>query len=130
MYGAGSASGADVSRAGVASDSERWVGPWPGRLSVERQGRDRMSLTSRVRLMLPCTHPFARSNAPVVGRYSSEGGGGGSIEPPKTGGGGVGKRAQLTGPLISDYEVWRQRRPKIFLPLKMVNSFPHQMHGK
>ena len=32
-------------------------------------------------------------------------GGGGSIEPPKTGGG-SGKRAQLTGPLISHYELW------------------------
>ena len=30
------------------------------------------------------------------------------------GGGGFGKRAQLTGPLISDYQRWRQRRRKLF----------------
>ena len=35
-------------------------------------------------------------------------GAGGSIEPPETGG--FGKRAQLTGPLISYYELWRRRR--------------------
>ena len=48
--------------------------------------------------------------------------GGGSIEPPKTGGGGSGKRAQLTGPFVSHYEHWRQRR-RNFLPLKMVKIF-------
>ena len=41
-------------------------------------------------------------------------GGGVNRAPPKTGGGGVGKRAQLTGPVISDYELWRQRRRKFF----------------
>ena len=35
------------------------------------------------------------------------GGGGGGIEPPKNRGG-YGKRAPLTGPLISDYELWRR----------------------
>ena len=40
-------------------------------------------------------------------------GGGRSIEPPKTGGV-SGKRAQSTGPLISYYELWRQRRRNFF----------------
>ena len=39
------------------------------------------------------------------------GGGGGNRAPEKRGGG-FGKRAQLTGPLISYYELWRQRRRK------------------
>ena len=45
--------------------------------------------------------------------FNRGGGGGGAIEPPKTGGG-SGKRAQLTGPLISHYEVCRRRRQKFF----------------
>ena len=58
-----------------------------------------------------------------VGSRAVNWGGGGSIEPPKTEGGGSGKRAQLTGPLISYYELWRQRRRKFFCALKMVNFF-------
>ena len=42
----------------------------------------------------------------------STGGGGGGVNraPPKLG---FRKRAQLTGPLISYYELWRRRRPKL-----------------
>ena len=38
------------------------------------------------------------------------------MEPPETGwvGGGVGKRAQLTGPLLSDYEVWPRGTENFF----------------
>ena len=57
-----------------------------------------------------------------------------SIEPPKMGGG-VGKRAQLTGPLISCYnyyELWRQRRREVFWALKIILFFFffHQIQGK
>ena len=75
-------------------------------------------------------HRIRLSRRPITTRISGLAGfqlpgrGGGSIEPPKTGGGQVGKRAQLTGPLISDDEVWRQRRRQFFWPLKMVNSPP------
>ena len=41
--------------------------------------------------------------------FSISGGGGGGDRAPKMGGG-VGKRTQLARPLISGYEVWRQRR--------------------
>ena len=43
------------------------------------------------------------------------------------GGGEFKKRAQLTGPLISYYELWRQRRRKIFRAMKMVNFFSKHM---
>ena len=46
--------------------------------------------------------------------------GGVNRAPQNWGGGGPGKRAQLTGPLISYYELWRRRRPK---NLKMVKFF-------
>ena len=41
-------------------------------------------------------------------------GGGGDRAPQNCGGGGRGKRAQLTGPLISHYELWCPGRRKIF----------------
>ena len=47
------------------------------------------------------------------------------MEAPNTAGG-LRKGAQLTGPFISDYELWRQRRPKFFIAFsiwKMVNFF-------
>ena len=45
------------------------------------------------------------------------------------GGGAFGKRAQLTGPLISYYVLWRQRRPKLLLALKMDKIFsPNTWH--
>ena len=55
------------------------------------------------------------------GGFSNEGGG--SIEPPKTGGGGVEKRAELTGPLISYYELWPPNGPKKFLSIKSGQNF-------
>ena len=42
---------------------------------------------------------------------------------PQNLGAGVGKRAQLTGPLLRYYEGWRQRRRIFFSALKMVNFF-------
>ena len=48
---------------------------------------------------------------------------GGAIEPPKTGGGGSGKRAQLTGPSISYYELWRQRPRKFFFLRIKIGQF-------
>ena len=56
-------------------------------------------------------------------------GGGGGVDraPQYWGGGRVGKRAQLTEPLISYYEFWCQRRQKFFSALKMVNFFSHQI---
>ena len=61
---------------------------------------------------------------------------GGPMEPPKTGGGGgggggrFGKGAQLTGPLISDFELWRQRRQKILVSFEngqFLSPNPWQM---
>ena len=45
------------------------------------------------------------------------------------GGGGFWKRAQLTGPLISHYELWRRRRRSVFGALKMVKTYFHQIRG-
>ena len=50
-------------------------------------------------------------------------GGGVDRAPPKHGGG-FGKRAQLTGTIISYYEIWRQRR-QIFLSSKTGQLFFH-----
>ena len=52
------------------------------------------------------------------GRVFACRGGGQLVQPPKTGGG-VGKRAQVTGPLIGYYELW----PKIFLNIQNGQCF-------
>ena len=54
-------------------------------------------------------------------RCSTGRGGGVDRAPPKLGGSGFGERAQLTGPLISYYDVWRRN---FFRTLKMVFFFP------
>ena len=61
----------------------------------------------------PLSLPRAQGKS---GFHLRGGGGGASIEPPKSAGGGSGKRAQLTGPLISYYDLWRRRRRRFFPP--------------
>ena len=50
------------------------------------------------------------------------GGGVNRASPNCRAGGASGKGAHLTGPLISNYELWRRRCPTVFLALKMVGK--------
>ena len=59
----------------------------------------------------------------IGGGFSIRGGGEGINRAPKTWGG-VGKKAPLTGPGISDDEVWRQRPPHFFLTIETGQFFP------
>ena len=70
--------------------------------------------TSRCFLNAGSAHAHSRLLLPRRARAAACFSGGASMEPPKHGGGWVGKRGQLTGPFISYYELWRQRRQKNF----------------
>ena len=70
---------------------------------------------------------FSSACLPVGGGGGGDGfsieGGGVNRAPQNWGRGGVWKNAQLTGPLVSYYELWCRRRRKFFSALKMVKFF-------
>ena len=87
----------------------------PDKRQIEAFVHERMRLSDTHRpqgIALPS--PPSPSPAPLGKLGFQLGRGGGVNSSTKTGGGGVRKRAQLTGPFISYYELWRQRCRKIF----------------